>query len=162
MGFAVKAAINNMEKELGKLRPFPAQSVNSYVKMQFIAACLSVSSSYERAPMSLEIALYTLFRKSSNFVTAGLTIDRTSPPHHCIVSTAVMAVRTGVTIDRLVSCFSAMSNRLVCVPTYGTPFVFGLRYTRTTLTKTGEDYVSKNWQKEYIDLETLKSEVRII
>ncbi|KAK5145851.1 hypothetical protein LTR04_001193 [Oleoguttula sp. CCFEE 6159] len=126
MGFAAKAAINNsigrrvviykMDKELGKLRSFPAGAVNSYVKMQFIGACLSVSSLYERAPMSLEIALYTLFRRSSNFITAGLTIDYNSPPHYCIVSTAVMATRIGVTIDRLVSCFSAMSNRLVCVP----------------------------------------------
>ncbi|KAL2353510.1 hypothetical protein BJ546DRAFT_1062309 [Cryomyces antarcticus] len=168
MGFAAKAAINNsigrrvviykMDKELGKLRSFPAGAVNSYVKMQFIGACLSVSSLYERAPMSLEIALYTLFRRSSNFITAGLTIDYNSPPHYCIVSTAVMATRIGVTIDRLVSCFSAMSNRLVCVPRYGTPFVFGLRYTRPFLTKVGEEYVARHWEKEYIDLETLESE----
>lgn len=80
MGFAVRGAINSsigrrvviykMDKELGKLKPFPAQAVNDYVKMQFISACLSVLGLCERAPMSLEIALYTFSRRSVNFITA--------------------------------------------------------------------------------------------
>jgi len=172
MGFAVKGAINNsigrrvviykMDKELGKLKPFPAQAVNDYVKMQFISACLSVSNLYERAPMSLEIALYTIFRRSVNFITAGITIDHTASPHYCLVSTAIMATRIGVTIERLVQCFAAMSNRLVCIPDDGCPFIFGLRYQRMYLTKFGENYVERHRGKAYMDLETLKMEARIV
>lgn len=61
MRFATKAAINNsigrrvveykMDKELGKLRPSPHGTVDAYIKMQFIASCLSVSAAYERVPM---------------------------------------------------------------------------------------------------------------
>ncbi|KAH9827500.1 FAD-binding, type 2 [Teratosphaeria destructans] len=147
MDFAVKPAINysigrrvviyKMDKELGRLKPVPAQAVNVCVKMQFISAYLSISAMYERAPMSLEIALYTVFRRSVNFITAAIKIDYTAPPHHCIVSTAIIATRIGVTIDRLVQCFAAMSNRLVCIPKYGTGFIFGLRYERKLLTKFG-------------------------
>ncbi len=172
MGFATKSAINNsvgrrvviykMDKELGKLKPFPAQAVNDYVKLQFISACLSVSAQYERAPVSLEIALYTVFRRSVNFITAGVWMDSTSPPHHCIVSTAIIANRIGVTMERLVQCFAAISNRLVCVPTYGIPFIFGLRYERKLLTKFGENYVERHKGREYYDLETLKLIVRIV
>lgn len=172
MGFARKDAINNsvgrrmviykMDKKLGELKPFSPHLVNDYVKTQFIGACLSVSNLYERAPMSLEIALYTIFRRSVNFITAGLTIDHSASTHDCIVSTAVIATRIGVSIDRLVLTLAAKSNRLVCVPRYGTPFIFGLRYMRWVLTKVGEEYVARNWGKETVDLETLKQDIRII
>ncbi|KAL9023339.1 MAG: hypothetical protein Q9196_007263 [Gyalolechia fulgens] len=69
-----------------------------------------------------------------------------------------MAIRTGVSIQKLVSCFSAISNMLVCVPPYGTPFVVGLTYQRTSLTKAGQEYVARHWQKDVIDLGTLKQE----
>lgn len=112
--------------------------------------------------MSLEIALYTLFRKSVNFVTAGTVLDNHSSAHHCIVCTAIMSMRVGVSIDRLVQCFAAMSSRLVCMPKYGIPFVFGLWHPSSELTKYGESYVSRNWSKETVDLETLVSECKII
>ena len=88
--------------------------------------------------MSPEIALYTIFRRGVNFVTAGLRIDHTATPYDYIVSKAVMAIRIGVSIGKRVLCFAAMSNRLVCIPKYGTPFVFGLRYMKMSLTKTGQ------------------------
>ena len=73
MGFAVKGTSNNsigrrvviykMDKDLGKLKPFSAEAVNDYDKMQFISASLSISGTYERAPMSVEIALHTISRE---------------------------------------------------------------------------------------------------
>lgn len=75
LGFAVKAAINNsigrriviyrMDKKLSRSRPFPIGAVNSYVKMQFITACLSILNPYERVPTSLEIALCTILGNQS-------------------------------------------------------------------------------------------------
>lgn len=67
----------------------------------------------------------------------------------------MMAIRCGVTIDRLVGCFAAMSSRLVCEPRCGMPFVMGVKVIKYSLTEMGRDYVAKNWGKETIDLETL-------
>lgn len=82
--------------------------------MQFVASCLSVSAAYERVPMSLEIALYTIFKRSVNHHTAGLLMDPSFTPKQCREFTALMAIKMGLTIKRLVGCFSDMSNRLVC------------------------------------------------
>lgn len=85
IGFCKTAAINNsicsrvvvyrMTKKLGKLKPFQSWSLNTDVRLQFIAMAQSVSNLYERAPMSLEIALETISRKSVNFITSGMIID---------------------------------------------------------------------------------------
>ncbi len=117
---------------------------------------------YERAPMSLDIALYTIFKKRMNFITPGLTIDHGAEPDDCIIYTTVMSTRIRVSMVRPVMCLVATSNKLVSVPKYGSPFIFGLRYTKTRLVKVEEEYVARNWGKESYDLKTLKSEIKNI
>ena len=172
IGFSSRGEINNsigrrvvvykMDKELGKVKPFTKGSFTSQARIQFMAACIAVSNCYKRAPMSLEVALYTVFRRSVNHTTAGLTIDSMATNRQCREATAMMAIRNGVTIKRLVACFSAMSNRLVCEPEIGMPFVVGMRCMKFKLTPAGREYVPRNWGKEYLDLETLKMKSRII
>lgn len=172
LGFSKMGSINNsigrrviiyrMNKRLGKLKPFPKEAITNRVRMQFIGMALSVSNCYERAPVSLEIALETEYKKSVNHVTAGMIIDPRSTPRQCREATALMATRVGVTIDRLVGTFAARSSRLVCEPRIGMPFIVGIKVIKYKLTHTGREYVSRNWGKETIDLETLKSVVKII
>ncbi|KAH8156706.1 hypothetical protein CIB48_g11545 [Xylaria polymorpha] len=157
-----RVIIYRMEKKLGKLKPFPKGSINTQVRLQFIAMAQSVSNNYERAPVSLEMALETEFKKSVNHITAGLIIDPNSTESDCKAATAVMAIRTRVSIERLVGVFWARSCRLVCEPKYGMPFIVGMRPIRFKLTKTGREYVFRNWGKELIDLENLKSIVKLI
>ena len=135
--------------------------IDRYVKMQFLAACLSISSTYESVPMSMEIPLKTLFPRIVKFITVGVTVDLLSAPHDCIVTTAVMAVKIGVNIGRLILCCNSMLNRLVCIPTYGISFVVGFRYQRTKLIKAGKGYEAKNWQKDMIDMKNLKQKMRL-
>ncbi|KAF4460194.1 cell division control 48 variant 1 [Fusarium albosuccineum] len=124
LGFSKSGSINNsigrrvivyrMDKRLGKLKPFPKDAITNRVRLQFISMALSVSNCYERAPVSLEMALETEFKKSVNHVTAGIIIDPNATSSDC-------------------------------------------RALRYKLTHTGRQYVAKNWGKEVIDLETLKS-----
>lgn len=79
-----------------------------------------------------------------NYVTAGLRIEPTALSNSCVVATAVMAIRSGVTIARLTSIFAAMSKRLVITCKPGLSYVNGISYTKYTLTKAGEDYVYRN------------------
>lgn len=94
--------------------------------------------------MSLEIALYTIFRRSVNKMTASLQIDPAATEWDCKVSTAMMATKAGVPIERLVACFSAMFNRLVCEPEYGMGFVANLKCPLMKVTPIGEDCVRAN------------------
>ncbi|KAM3501744.1 hypothetical protein MY10362_005320 [Beauveria mimosiformis] len=130
--------------------------------MQFIGLALSVASCYERPPVSLEIALVTEFRKSANHITAGMIVDPSASAADCRRATAMMATRVGVPIERLVGSLAARSSRLVCEPKYGMPFIVGIKTIEYRLTHTGRQFVSRNWGKQVIDLETLKSTVKII
>lgn len=172
LGFSKAGSINNsigrrviiyrMNKRLGKLKPFPKEAITNRIRLQFIALALSVSNCYERAPVSLEIALETEFKKSVNHITAGMIIDPSATATECRAATALMATRTGVPIDRLVGTFAARSARLVCEPKYGMPFIVGIKVIKFRLTFTGRQYVAKNWGKTTIDLETLKANVKLI
>ncbi len=55
-----------------------------------------------------------------------------------------------------------MSNRLVCEPAMGIPFVIGLGCSRYKWTASGQEDVKRNWGKDCIELETLKLTSRII
>ncbi len=172
LGFSKTGSINNsigrrvivyrMNKRLGKLKPFPKEAITNKIRLQFIGLALSVSSCYERPPVSLEIALETEFKKSVNHITAGMIIDPSATPMECRAATALMATRTGVPIERLVGTFAARSSRLVCEPKYGMPFVVGIKVIKFELSYHGRRYVANNWGKEVFDLETLKATVKII
>ncbi|QDS78218.1 hypothetical protein FKW77_000934 [Venturia effusa] len=147
MGFARKDAINNsvgrkpvickVDKALGSLRVFPVRLIDDYVKIWFIGACVSVVGNlYERTPISLEIALFTILRESVNFISAiGIhhQTQRRYPRLHRFHHGD--GDQVGIRVKRLVTCFAAMSSRLVCVPAIGMPFVLGLRYAKMNLTK---------------------------
>ena len=172
LGFAKRDTIKNsigrrviiykMDKNMGKYKMFPKERINNSVRLQFVALALWYASAFVHPPVSLEMALETIFKRSVNYVTAGLVIDHSAAPEHAIVATAVMAIRSGVTIMRLVSTFSAMSKRLVAEPANAPPYVKGMSYTRYVLTPAGESYVFNNWGKASINLETLKEEIRLI
>ena len=164
LGFSKTGLINNsigrrviiyrMNKRLGKLKPFPREAITDAVRLQFIGLALSVTECYERAPVSLEMALETEFKRSVNFITAGMIIDSSATAAECRAATAMMAVRAGVSVERLVGAFAARSARLVCEPKYGMPFIVGIKVIRFRLTYRGRMYVMKNWGKQVNDLDT--------
>ena len=68
------------EQEIRQVEALPQGSHNQWnrVRLQFMGLALSVSNRYERAPVSLEIALETEFKKRVYHVTAGMIIDPTA------------------------------------------------------------------------------------
>lgn len=86
-----------------------------------------MASCYETSPMSLEIALCSEFRRSINFITIGLAIDLLATPRQCREAMTAIAIKTGVSIRRLVESFPAKSSRLVCESMIGMPFIVELR-----------------------------------
>jgi hypothetical protein len=172
MGFAKRDTINNsmgrrvmvykMDKRMGDYKAFPKDRIDNWIRMQFVSLALWYAAEFKYPPVSLEMALETIFKRSVNYVTAGLRIEPTASPSSCVVATAVMAIRSGVTIARLTSTFAAMSKRLVTTCKPGLSYVNGMSYTKYTLTKAGEDYVYRNWGRTTVDLDTLKEEVRLI
>lgn len=102
-----------MAKRLGKLKAFPKDAIANRVRMQFISMDFSMSSCYERAPVSLEMALESEFKKSVNHITAGIFIDPDAIDSDCRRATGIFATRTGVSIEKLAGTFAARSARLV-------------------------------------------------
>ena len=64
-----------MNKPMGKLGSFPTHLINNQARMQFMLMCLWYSRAFDEAPMSLKIALDSMFRKSINYMTMGLKIS---------------------------------------------------------------------------------------
>jgi hypothetical protein len=170
MCWSKKEAINNsigrrvviykMDKPLGKLKPFPKHSITNKIRMQFIALGLSVADAFDYPPTSLEIAIYSIFRKSSNWITAGMQFDDGASLEQCATATRVMSHRAGVPTERLVSCIGAISKALVYQPRYLTGFVLGVRCMSFKTTPAGDDYIEHNFSSETILFDDLKEVLR--
>ena len=151
--FYERAAVNNsigrrlvvyhMKKKLTKFKPLSDDEISNAARLRFVALALSVSSAYKHPPVSLAIALYSIFRKNVNRFTAGLVHDVAASPPECHVATMVMAIRCGVSVRSLCSVFSAMTPGLVGEPEIGLPYIKSIRDTRRILTTHGHEFVNK-------------------
>lgn len=88
-----------------------------------MSLALSVAYAFKHPPVSLPMALYTIFRKNVNRLTAGLVHDVAASRMECVPATSVMAVRCRVPIGRLCSAFAAMSPSLVVEPDMGLHYI---------------------------------------
>ena len=152
--------IYKMDKSLGDLQPFEKSSITNTIRMQFISYCLAMADRFKYPPTSLEIAVYTIFRKSSNWITAGMEFDSKATHDDCATATRVMSTRAGVSTERLVQCFSAISKPLVYKPQNETGFVLGIRCMMMKMTDVGRDHVDQNSNMQTISLEDLKDIAR--
>lgn len=110
--------------------------------INFISLAIATVNAYEYPPVSLPMALYNLFRKNINRITAGLVYDEASSKMECIAATAVMSIRAQVPAKKL--CMALHAS----FPEYGLPYVLSLRTMKLNLTEHGHEvsqqYVSAN------------------
>ena len=165
--FYEKAAVNNsigrrlviyhMKKNLKKFKPLDRSEITNQVAIRFISYAISIATAFENAPVSLPIALYTVFRKNVNKITAGLIYDVATSRSDAVAATCGMAMRCGVAPRRLCSAFAAISPSLVTFPEYGCPYVKSIRTRGIALTEHGVDIINK-WRtanKGIIDLQAM-------
>lgn len=170
--FYEKSAINNsigrrvviyhMKKKLGNREPLPESAFNNNTLFTFMSLCLTILDAYPRPPVSLPIALYTLFRKNVNRITAGLVYDVGSSSDECIVATSVMALRCGVPIDRLCGAVQALSPELVTTPTDGPMYMNSFRPLKRKLTEHGNELVINDRGRTVYDIEKLIEVVKLV
>lgn len=137
--------IYRMDKDLQNAKEFDESRINNHIIHQFTALCLATALRFERSPMTLEIALYTAFRRSVNWITAGLINDEDASPDLAKEATAMMASRSGTDIKRLTSCFAAMSPDLVSRVPGECSYIKGIRtlvYRVPSDVQMSSDYIS--------------------
>ena len=117
---------------------------------------------YDDPPTSLAICLYTLFRKSVNKIMAGLAYDTQSTPEQCLVATTLMAMKCGVSVEKLCSAVYAMSKSLVSETMRRCKYVKSLRPMGITLTQYGYEVAFANKGRTGVDHESLKEVMRLI
>jgi len=69
-----------------------------------------------------------VFKKSVNYITAGLIIDPEATTKNYKTFTALIIIKIKISIKRLIGCFSAISNKLVYEPIIGILFVIEIKY----------------------------------
>ncbi|KAI6986067.1 hypothetical protein KC359_g8908 [Hortaea werneckii] len=151
--FTDKAGINNsigrrlviyhMQKRMSKFQALDKSEITNRVALRFISLCLGVATAFERPPTSLAIALYTFFRKNTNKITAGLVHDVAASREDSIAATVTMAVRCGVTGEKLCSAFHAMSPALVDMNDIDYPYIKSIRVAHVQLSEHGQNYVEQ-------------------
>lgn len=154
--FFQKAAVNNsigrrlviyhFTRKMTSFKPVDRSEITNRVALRFIALALATAEAHEYPPVSLPTALYTIFRKNVNKITAGLVYDVASSREESIAGTCAMALRCGVPASVLCSAFHAMSPALVEMNEIGCPYVRSLRVKNVTLTPHGIGYVEKREQ----------------
>ncbi|KAH7065094.1 hypothetical protein B0J12DRAFT_734466 [Macrophomina phaseolina] len=142
-----------MKKKLGGRKPLPDSAFNNNTLFTFLSICLTILDAYPTPPASLPIALYTLFRKNVNRITAGLVYDAGSSQDECIVATSVMAMRCGVPIDRLCGAVQALAPELVTIPTDGPMYMNSFRPLKRSLTEHGNELVINDKGRAVYDIE---------
>ena len=165
--FYEKSAVNNsigrrlvvyhMKKNLNKFKPLDRSEITNQIAIKFISYAISVAIAFEYPPVSLPIALYTVFRKNVNKMTAGLVYDVASSRSDMIAATCAMAMRCGITARKLCSAFAAMSPSLVTFPEPGCPYINSIRKRGINLTEHGIEVINKRRtaNKGVIDLQSL-------
>ena len=165
--FYEKAAVNNsigrrlviyhMTKKMSKYKALRRHEITSMVALKFIGLCIAIASAHVSPPVSLPMALYSVFRKNVNRITAGLVYDIGASREECGPATSAMAIRCGVTVEKLCSAFEAMSPSLVTKPKMGLPYINSIRTTRMTLTAHGNEVVDKirGSEKRRYDLQSV-------
>lgn len=165
--FYEKSAVNNsigrrlviyhMKKNLKKFVPVERSEITNVVSLKFISYAISIANAFRDPPTSLAIALYTVFRKNINKITAGLVHDVASSRSDSVSATCVMAIRCGVAPRKLCSVFSTMSPALVTYPEPGCPYINSIRVRHVSLTSHGKEVVdrTKSANKKVIDLQAM-------
>lgn len=172
--FYEKGAVNNsigrrlviyhMNKNLEKFEALDRSEISNLVILRFVSLCLSYSRAFPIPPVSLPIALYTVFRKNVNRITAGLVYDVGSSKMECIAGTSVMGVRCGVSVKQLCSVFAAISPDLIYVPEHGSRHILSIRTLKATVTPHGDDVINKRRTADVptINLETMLERIRVL
>ena len=170
--FYERSAINNsigrrlviyhMKKIMKRGAEVPSHMITNAVRLKFMSLCLCVAASYDEPCPSLAICLYTLFRKNVNKITAGTMYDVAATTDQMIAATTMMAVRCGLSSEKLCSAFSAMSPDSVGQSKYGTLYVRSIRPRNVSLTQYGYDVLLQSRARTTVDLETLKETVKIM
>lgn len=163
--FYEKDAVNNsigrrlvvyhMTKSPGALRPLDRSKITNAVLLKFLGLCLAVARPYEHPPTSLAMALYTVFCKNVNRITAGLVYDPASTRLQMVGAIGTLSVRRGVSVERLWATFYAISPSLTRLPRDGSPYILSLRGMRRTVTEHELNVISKRQTANVISLEAL-------
>lgn len=85
-----------------KYQPVPKSTIINLVILKFVSMCIGVyNSSPDDLHTFLPIALYSLFHKNINKITAGVVYKIASDDTECITGTCVIATRCGIPPQRL-------------------------------------------------------------
>jgi len=88
-----------------------------------------MSGTYKKTLIFLKMALYSMFKKSVNYITAGLIINPGIIIKDCKTFTALIITKIKVSIKYLIGYFFVISNKLICEFIIGILFVIGIKYT---------------------------------
>jgi len=88
-----------------------------------------VSSTYEKTFIFLKITLYSMFKKSVNYITTGLIIDFEITIKNYKTFTALIIIKIKILIKRLIGYFFVISNKLIYEFIIEMPFVVKIKYT---------------------------------
>lgn len=171
--FYEKAAVNNsigrrlviydMRKDLGSSTPVDRSDITNSVVFRFMSLCLACGNAFSSSPTSPAIAMYTMFRKSINTITAGIGYDVTSTRDESVTATSMIAVRCRVKHEVLCNAMKAISSDMVMTPTRGIPYIKHIRPSDVIrLTAKGRDVVMATKGKATYDLDKLKEVVRLL
>ncbi|RYP11921.1 hypothetical protein DL767_011213 [Monosporascus sp. MG133] len=116
-----RLVIYDMRKDLGSEKPLERSEIANSVMLKFLSLCLACGNVYRSTPTSPAIAMYTMFRKSINGITAGIGYDVTSNREQSTVATAMIAVRCRVKLTILCNVMKAISSEMIMTPTHGMP-----------------------------------------
>ncbi|KAI1291214.1 hypothetical protein F5Y03DRAFT_400885 [Xylaria venustula] len=146
-----------MRKDLGKEAPVDRSEINNAVILRFMSLCLACGNAFTSTPTSPAIAMYTMFRKSINNITAGIGYSVTSTREESVACTSMIAVRCRVKLEVLCKAIKSISSEMVITPTHGMSYIRNLRpIAKLTLTNHGMELMMANKVKATYDIERLK------
>jgi hypothetical protein len=132
-------------QELHRPQAVPEKAKANIVMMQVIAICLAVGNMFKFPPTFLEMVLHTIFRRSSNWIRAGIEFDNNATHEQYAVTARVIAHRAEVCTQRLVECVGLILRVLVYRPRYVNGFKLGIRALSDRLTNDGRDHTRASY-----------------
>ncbi|RYP66496.1 hypothetical protein DL771_007756 [Monosporascus sp. 5C6A] len=140
-----RLVIYDIRKDLGSEKPVDRSEIANSAILKFLSSCLAPRNASRSTPTSPAIAIYTMFRKSINSITAGIGYDSTSSREQSSVATTMIAVRCRVRPKTLRNPMKAIASEMIMAPTHGTPYIRHLKpLTKMTLTTHGMEVVMAN------------------
>lgn len=121
-----------------------------------------MSSSH--APITVEMALFLVFRRSANRITAGLAIDPYAIARECKSSTMLLSLNSGTAYDQLLIVIKAMNPALTALAESpgSIGYVRGIRPIRLKVTDLGHRVSAERQAtgRGYLDYDAVKNSMR--